>query len=155
MALTKATQNVISTNICTTDTAQVIAGSKTFSSNVIGNVTGNVTGNLIGNVTGNINGNISGNASSATALATGSTTARTLANRFADVVNVEDFGAVGDGNVDDTNFIQAAVTFCNTHNASLYWPVGTYKTIASITNFWDIKHEGDGFIARGTDNWYI
>jgi hypothetical protein len=37
-----------------------------------------------------------GSASSATALATGSTTARTLANRFADVVNVKDFGAVGD-----------------------------------------------------------
>jgi hypothetical protein len=30
-------------------------------------------------------------------LSTGSTTARTLANRFADVVNVKDFGAVGDG----------------------------------------------------------
>lgn len=33
-----------------------------------------------------------GNISSSTALATGSTTARTLANRFADVVNVKDFG---------------------------------------------------------------
>jgi hypothetical protein len=32
--------------------------------------------------------------------ATGSSTARTLANRFADVVNVKDFGAVGDGDCD-------------------------------------------------------
>jgi len=52
-------------------------------------------------------GAISGNASSSTALATGSTTARTLENRFADVVNVKDFGAVGDyylpnGNVNPT-----------------------------------------------------
>jgi hypothetical protein len=37
--------------------------------------------------------------------ATGSTTARTLANRFADVVNVKDFGAVGDGVADDNSSV--------------------------------------------------
>ena len=94
MALTKATQNVISTNICTTDTTQTITGSKTFSS-------------LFGN-----------------ALATGSTTARTLANRFADVINVKDFGALGDGVADDTTAIQAAVA--QSENKALYFPSGTY-----------------------------
>jgi len=54
-----------------------------------------------------------GNISNSTAIATGSTTARSLANRFADVVNVRDFGAVGDWNgitgTDDTSAFQAAL----------------------------------------------
>lgn len=40
MALTKATQNVISDNICTTDTTQIVTGSKTFASTIAGSVSG-------------------------------------------------------------------------------------------------------------------
>ena len=56
---------------------------------------------------------------------TGSTTARTLENRFADVVNVKDFGAVGDGVADDTDSIQDAIVATTTSKA-LFFPSGTY-----------------------------
>jgi hypothetical protein len=41
--------------------SQTIAGSKTFSSAILGNVSGNVTGGVSGNVTGNVTGTVSGN----------------------------------------------------------------------------------------------
>jgi hypothetical protein len=40
---------------------QTVAGTKTFSSTIIGNLQGNVTGNLTGNVTGNVTGSVTGN----------------------------------------------------------------------------------------------
>jgi len=64
--------------------------------------------------------------------ATGSTTARTLANRFADVVNVKDFGAIGDGVTDDTAAIQAAINYCQTNGLCLNFAAGVYS-ISSIT----------------------
>jgi hypothetical protein len=39
---------------------QTVAGTKTFSSTIIGSLQGNVTGNLTGNVTGNLTGNVTG-----------------------------------------------------------------------------------------------
>jgi hypothetical protein len=57
--------------------------------------------------------------------ATGSTTARSLPDRFADVVNVKDFGAVGNGVTDDTAALQAAVTFAgNQGGGTVYIPSG-------------------------------
>ena len=88
-------------------------------------------------------GAISGNASSATALATGSTTARTLANRFADVVNVLDFGAVGDGVADDTAAIQAAINAAPLNGGTVFFPAGIYKfSNISVTSPISICGEG-------------
>jgi len=64
--------------------------------------------------------------------ATGSTTARTLDNRFADVINVKDFGAVGNGVTDDTAAIQSALNAA-TDGGTVYAPAGKYYCSSSIT----------------------
>ena len=68
--------------------------------------------------------------------ATGSTTARSLANRFADTVNVKDFGAVGDGIADDTAAIQAAI------NSGAKQLVATAGGVYRITNTISINASG-------------
>jgi hypothetical protein len=69
---------------------------------------------------GNINGLVK---------STGSTTARSLANRFADVVNVKDFGAVGDGVADDT----AAISLALAAGQQIVFPHGDYLITTNIT----------------------
>jgi hypothetical protein len=109
------------------------------------------TSGLFGNVTGgDISGNfigLNGNGSSLTATATGSTTARSLANRFADVVNVLDFGAFNDGTnaAATTTAIQNAVAFVATSGKQIFFPAGTYKisSVISTTGHLNILGEGE------------
>jgi hypothetical protein len=49
-----------------------------------------------------------------------------LPDRFADIVNVKDFGAVGNGVADDTAAIQAAVNSIGSNGATLFFPAGQY-----------------------------
>jgi len=79
-----------------------------------------------------------GNISSSTAIATGSNTARTLANRFADVINVKDFGASGDGSTDDSPKIQLAINYAILNNKGIYFPSGTYLIKSVYSNRWAI-----------------
>lgn len=71
--------------------------------------------------------------------ATGSTTARTLQSRFAEVFNVKDFGAVGNGTTDDTAAIQSAITAANSYassyasGAGVFLPPGGYRTTAELS----------------------
>lgn len=55
-------------------------------------------------------------------VAEGTTKPRMLKDRFADVVNVKDFGAVGDGVTDDTEAIQAAID----SGKNVFIPMGVY-----------------------------
>lgn len=60
-------------------------------------------------------------------LSVGSTTPRALNERFADVVNVKDFGAVGDGVADDNQaFIDAFATATLTEGNTVVVPRGEY-----------------------------
>jgi hypothetical protein len=65
--------------------------------------------------------------------ATDTLCARSLANRFADMVNVLDFGAVGDGIADDTNNIKSAIEYCSTNKKRLYIPGGKTYLMTEIT----------------------
>ena len=87
---------------------------------------------------GNVNGLVK---------STGSTTARSLANRFADVVNVKDFGAVGDGVADDTAAIQAAFNACGLFGF-VNFPKAVYK-ISSSLNLTAISSTVSGVTLNG------
>lgn len=72
-----------------------------------------------------------GAASANPVTATGSTTARTLAARFSQVVNIRDYGALGNGVADDSGALKAAINAVNTAYAAgvpaaLYLPTGWY-----------------------------
>lgn len=62
---------------------------------------------------------------------TGSTELRTLGERFADVVNVKDFGAKGDGVTDDTKAFEAA-TLAVAKRGLVLVPSGNYKLNKTI-----------------------
>ena len=69
---------------------------------------------------------------------TGSTTPRTLADRFAEVVNVKDFGAIGDGVTDDAQAIQNARDAAYSSDRILFFPNGQYY-VQSTVYLGDVK----------------
>jgi len=76
-------------------------------------------------------------------LSTGSTTTRDLQNRFAEVRNVKDFGAVGNNIADDTVAIQAAITAAGV-GGTVYFPKGTYLLSATLNALTNQNLIGDG-----------
>ena len=72
-----------------------------------------------------------------TVAATGGSTSRTLASRFAEVFNVLDYGAVGDGSTDNATAFAAVATAVNatssTYPTVVYFPPGTYLYTDGLT----------------------
>jgi hypothetical protein len=66
-------------------------------------------------------------------LATGTTSQRNLVSRTADIVNVRDFGAVGDGITDDTAAIQAALAYAGTTKTVLI-PNGNFVVTSNCVS---------------------
>lgn len=76
---------------------------------------------------------------------------RTLPDRLAEIKNVRDFGAVGDGINNDAPYIQAAVdALSGSSRGTVYFPPGTYKINQSIVFS---EAQGDSsIIFRGEGN---
>jgi len=87
--------------------------------------------NLAGTLAAGYGGTGVSNASLTPITATGSTTARTLGARAADITNVKDFGAVGNGVTDDTAAIQAAINAAPA-DSIVFFPPGQYNISAQI-----------------------
>jgi Pectate lyase superfamily protein len=83
-------------------------------------------------------------ATSFTALPTGATASRTMGERFADAVNVKDFGATGNGVTDDTAAIQAAENIANSRSCSVRFPRGTYLCGSKLYRNGNTVWCGDG-----------
>jgi hypothetical protein len=81
-----------------------------------------------GIVVGEVTAPVSTSTAVATGATAGTTTARKMSDRFADVVNVRDFGALGDGVTDDAAAIQLAINRASSASGSkaVYFPAGVY-----------------------------
>lgn len=75
-------------------------------------------------------------------LSVGSTTPRALNERFADVTNVKDFGAVGDGVTDDTAAIQDAISRVDALGGTIFFPAGNYAISNPIILRGGVKYTG-------------
>lgn len=94
-----------------------------------------------------INGTYS--VSSGTVLSTGSSTARSLATRFAEQLNVRDYGATGDGTTDDTAAFQAVADLGGT----IWIPEGTYVIdYVTLSNSSVWRGEGIRTVLKKKDN---
>jgi hypothetical protein len=86
-----------------------------------------------------------GDASGALVTANGATTARTLGEHTAALVNVRDFGALGDGITDDSAAFAAAIIAAQSRGARIYVPASATPYLIGATLMLDgSTMQGDG-----------
>jgi hypothetical protein len=68
--------------------------------------------------------------------------ATNVEDKLAQTISVKDFGAIGDGIVDDTVAIQAAITATDAN--TLYFPAGTYLVTSTLTQLQSQAWVGEG-----------
>tara|TARA_R100000664_G_scaffold2795_1_gene6683 strand:+ start:11625 stop:15368 length:3744 start_codon:yes stop_codon:yes gene_type:complete len=88
------------------------------------------------------------------------TVSRDLDDHFADWINVKDFGAVGDGEADDTTAIQAALNhLTNGTRGTVFFPYGRYKVTSTINvrenNHLDLNGSTIEFNVTSSDTLFI
>lgn len=90
--------------------------------------------------------------------ATGGSTPRKDPDRWSDIFNVKDYGAVGDGVNNDTSAINAAVTAAS-NNGIIFFPKGAYKVTSAIVipngSSLIFRGEGSGSFVFGNFNGFI
>jgi hypothetical protein len=94
--------------------------------------------------------------------ATGAPTARTMPDRLADITNVKDFGAVGNGRHEDASAINAAIQYRIENGGGIvFFPTGSYKVNRPIIVGHDTlssgvrlngtgKNQGTAFVISGS-----
>ena len=80
-------------------------------------------------------------------------------SKYADVVNVKHYGAVGDGINDDAPAIQDAIDNCKQMGfpygtRAIYFPTGRYRLNSTLTVYDHTKLIGENPIDTGTEFWF-
>lgn len=81
--------------------------------------------------------------------------ARTVNTKFQDIINVKDFGAVGDGSADDAGAILAAMNACPVYGTVQFAPGATYKIGSTLTipkSYLTIDGQGARIVAAANTN---